>query len=73
MKVIWETEDIKPGRRYSKEGIREKWTIGWLSDTDDETRYVSVSDQDGMVTKPRTKEQMAALLSSQAYLPVELL
>lgn len=31
------------------------------------------SDQDGMVTDPRTKEQVAQVLTENGYLPVELL
>ena len=73
MKVTWEADDIKPGRRYSKPGIGEKWILGYISDMDGPARYVSVSDQDGMVTEPRTKEQVAQVLTENGYLPVELL
>ncbi len=73
MKVTWEEKDITPGRKYSKEGMGEKWIIGFLSNVDGAERYVSVSDQDGMVTAPRTKEQMAQTLTEDSYMPVELL
>ena len=73
MKVTWEEKDINPGRIYSKEGIDEKWIIGYLSAMDGPECYVSVSNRDGMVTDPRTKEQMAQLLTENGYLPVELL
>jgi hypothetical protein len=73
MKVIWETEDIKPGRRYSKKGIGENWIIGYLSDTDGEDRYVSVSELDGMVSVPYTTERMAQMLTENGFMPVELL
>ena len=73
MKVIWEVKDITPGRRYSKEGIGEKWIIGYLADQNGAARYVSVSDQDGMVTASKTKEQMAIDLTECGYLPVEVL
>lgn len=73
MKVIWEEKDITPGRRYTKEGIGEKWIVGYLSGALGDARYVSVSDQDGMVTEPRTKEQIAQILTDNGYLPVELL
>ncbi len=73
MKVTWEAKDITTGRRYSKPGIGEKWIIGYISDIDGPARYVSVSDQDGMITTPRSKEQMAQVLTENGYLPEELL
>ena len=73
MKVTWEAEDINPGRRYSKPGIGEKWIIGYMSDVYGPARYVSVSEHDGMVTEPRTKAQVAQMLTENGYLPVELL
>lgn len=73
MKVEWEAEDIVPGRRYGKEGLREKWVIGYLSFADGQERYVSISDQDGMVTEPKAKEQMARNLTENGYLPLELI
>jgi len=73
MKVIWGAEDIKPGRRYSKHGIEETWMIGYISAVDGPVRYVSVSDQDGMVTEPSTKEDLARSLTEHDYLPMELL
>lgn len=73
MKVTWEAEDITPGRRYSKPGIGEKWIIGYISDMNGQTRYVSVSEHDGMVTEPRTKERLAQVFTENGYMPVELL
>jgi hypothetical protein len=73
MKVTWEADDIVPGRRYSKKGIGEKWIIGYLSDVAGEGRYVSVSDRDGLVTSPGTKEYLANALNEEGYLPVELI
>lgn len=73
MKVIWEEKDIRPGRRYSKPGIGETWIVGFLADATTECASVSISAQDGMVTGPRTKEQLAQLLTEQGYLPTELL
>lgn len=71
MKVIWEPDDIKPGKRYSKPGIGEEWIIGYLSDAhpSNKTRYVSVSLSDGLVTEPLSKEDMARALTDQGYLP----
>jgi hypothetical protein len=73
MKVTWEAEDIIPGRRYSKPGIKEIWAIGFLAYESTQERYVSVSNQDGMVTEPKFKENFAADLTEQGYLPVELI
>jgi hypothetical protein len=71
---IWEAEDIRPGRRYSKQHIKEIWLIGYRADADDyEARYVSVSESDGMVTKPYTKEELAAILSEGGYVPINFL
>jgi hypothetical protein len=73
MKVTWEPDDITPGRRYSKKGLRERWIIGYLAELDGPSRYVSVSESDGMVTQARTKEEVARMLTQHGYLPLELL
>lgn len=73
MKVTWEAEDIIPGRRYSKPGIQEVWTIGFLAAEQTQVRYVSVSNQDGMVTPPMAKGDLAASLNTSEYIPVELI
>lgn len=70
MKVTWEAKDINTGRRYSKPGIGEEWIIGYISGMDGPARYVSVSCQDGMVTGPLTKDQLAQVLTENGYLPV---
>lgn len=73
MKFIWEAKDITPGRRYSKGSINEKWIIGYLLHCNMEDKYVSISDQDFMVTKGHTKEELAKILTENEYMPVELL
>jgi hypothetical protein len=73
MQVVWEAADIKPGNRYGKKGVNEQWIIGYRPELADPLRYVSVSDQDGMVTLPCSKEQMARALTAGDYLPLELL
>jgi hypothetical protein len=73
MKLIWEPKDIKAGLRYSREGIEEVWTIGYLSYAETDVKYVSVSDQDGRVTAPSTVKHLAAKLTEGEYVPVELL
>jgi len=69
----WEVEDIKPGRVISKPGIGEKWTIGFLAFINGKKRYVLISNLDGMVTKPETKEELAEHLTKSALIPIELL
>lgn len=61
------------GRRISKPGIEEVWTLGFLSFSEDEAKYVLISDQDGMVTIPKTIEGLVDTLNRGAYYPVELL
>lgn len=73
MKVTWEASDIKAGRRYSKPGISEIWMIGYLAGADEPNRWVSISSEDGMVTLPYTREQMAESLTNAEYLPVEVM
>lgn len=73
MQVKWEEKDIKVGRRYSRPNI-EVWIIGYLSYEEDAGKsYVSISESDGMVTKPGTKAEVAEMLTEGRYLPVELL
>ena len=73
MQVIWHPSDIRVGRIYGKQGVREKWLIGYRPDVDGPCRFVSISLDDGMVTEPRTDMAMAECLSRHEYLPVELL
>lgn len=72
MKVIWEPKDIQCGRKYTREGLSETWMIGFLSTEEGAARYVSISDQDGMITRAETKESMAELLTKNDYLPREI-
>ena len=72
MKVEWEAKDIRPGRRYRKEGCGEVWLIGYLAADDTQGRYVSISECDGMVTSGSTKDGLAAMLTAGRYLPVEI-
>lgn len=71
MKVTWEADDITPGRRYSKPGIKEVWLIGYIPDVHGLKRYVSVSLNDGMVTDPCEQKNISK--STNGYLPCELL
>jgi len=70
----WETEDIKPGRRYSEKHTGEIWLIGYRADANDyKARYVSISENDGMVTSSYTKEELVVILNKHGYMPVDLL
>lgn len=73
MKVIWEETDIVPGVRYSRKDINEIWLIGYLADSNEIDRYVSISLNDGLITSPATKQQMAKNLTTGKYLPECLL
>lgn len=72
MKAIWFAEDIITGQRYFKPGTKEVWIIGYRPDLDGVTRFVSISLEDGMVTSPETREQIAECLTKNEYLPIEL-
>jgi hypothetical protein len=72
MKFVWEDSDIVVGSRYSREGVREVWMIGYLPALD-ERRYVSISLSDGMVTHPLYKHEMALSLTGQEYVPEKYL
>ncbi len=71
----WKTEDIRPGRRYTKKDTEEIWIIGYRTDADNyEARYVSISENDGMVTSPpHTKKDLAEILNENNYVPVDIL
>lgn len=72
MRVVWEEDDIKPMVQYSRPGLSEKWTIGYVVTAEGPNRYVSISDRDAMVTGSLSKADLAGLLTKEGYLPVEL-
>lgn len=71
MKVTWETEDIRPGRRYSRADISEVWMIGY--DPELGEQFASVSLLDGLITDFKTRERMAKDLTENGYVPLELM
>lgn len=74
MRFIWEETDIKPGRVYGRAGMREQWLIGYRPELESKKNLVSVSLADGMVAgEPRTKMEMAEVLSRNDYAPIEFL
>lgn len=73
MKVIWEAQDIRPGRKYGKPSHSEEWMIGFLSFVDGPQKYVSISMVDGMITPPMGELELAKSLTESGYVPVEIL
>jgi hypothetical protein len=76
MKFIWEENDIKAGTKYSREGLNEVWMIGYMSDfdwNDAKRRHVHVSMEDGMVTTPYNRAEMASMLNEGKYVPLKFL
>jgi len=70
----WRAEDIKPGRRYTKKDTEEVWIIGYIYRADVDNYgacYVSMSENDWMVTSPYTKEKLAAILSEDECVPIK--
>ena len=74
MKVIWEPEDIVPGRKYGKPGIQEVWMIGYVAGADTWVRYTSISLADGMVLSGScSAEALASKINDGGYIPIELI
>lgn len=73
MKFIWEPEDVRTGRTYSRRDIGETWLIGYLPHEESSAHFVSVSMSDGLVTLPKTRDALAQTLTSEGYVPSEIL
>lgn len=75
MKVIWETEDIKVGRRFGHPACAERGIIGYdPREEDTQSKYVLVSLSDGMIIcAPTTKFLITKQLNDEDYQPDELL
>ncbi|XAI95975.1 hypothetical protein [Microcystis phage Mwe-JY26] len=78
MKVIWEAEDIIPGRRVSVRKSSEVWLLGYdasiANNNGTSARYCMVSLEDGVViVKNSTKTELAEHLTTHLYLPIEVL
>jgi hypothetical protein len=74
MKVTWDEKDIRAGLRYGRATIRERWIIGYDPTLPaGEKRWVSVSLQDGMVTRAQTAHELAVSLTESGYVPEALL
>lgn len=81
MKIVWEAEDIKPGRRHGKPGRAERWIIGYLvADCFLEpamdirsARYCEISLADGAIQGPFSRQELAHGLNECGEMPEELL
>lgn len=72
MKLIWEANDIRFGRKIQKPGTPEIWIIGYPAGTSSrEPRYSFVSLSDGMIGAPYLKDDFVKALTAEGYFPVE--
>jgi len=74
MKVIWEAGDIRCGRVFGREGITERWMIGYICPESSVSRIVTVSLSDGLVSPQHfDRETLARTLTDGSYMPEEFL
>ena len=72
MRVGWEEQDIKPGRRFKGRSGSEVWMIGYISSKGD-NQFTVVSLSDGTVNgKLKTRGDVAEFLNKNMDLPLEL-
>lgn len=73
MKIVWEAEDVVPGRILRYPHSPGDWMIGYLSDeAKDKDKFVLISMVDGMVKMTSTKEELAERLNASEMKPAEL-
>src|SRR5262249_31150182 len=68
MKVIWESSDIKAGRRVSLPGRAEDWMIGYLPERH---RRCLISLSDGIVLTFENAHALANQLNKTGDVPAE--
>lgn len=74
MKIVWEPEDIRVGRRVCTPGCSETWMIGFEIIDKFANRFCVVSLADGMISRSRmSAEEVADYLTKAGNHPVELL
>jgi len=73
MKVTWEEKDIKSGRRFGKPNDNEIHIIGYIVPLEGPNVRTAVSLSDGGAWFQGTNAEMAKMLNSNEYLPVEIL
>jgi hypothetical protein len=73
VKIQWEPDDIRTGRRSRKPGCHETWVIGYEV-IDERDRLCVISILDGMVARSRmSAAEVARYLTEAGHHPVELL
>ena len=73
MLVTWSEADIVSGQVYGKPSTAERWIIGYVQPPDGPVEYTSISLADGLVQPTQPKTEIAADLTRNGYLPVQLL
>ena len=72
MKVTWEEKDIYGGMRYFHPQHSGEWMIGYSTNKQHKHLYVTISLSDGFLSTPRTKQQLAEILTNFGFLPKEM-
>lgn len=77
MKITWEADDIRPGRRVRKPGTTEDHILGYIIRSPDDhrpcQRFTIISLADGLVwLQADDKQEIATALSEEGFMPVEL-
>lgn len=69
MRVTWEVDDIRGGRRVVRRGTSEVYIISY---TGSDNAYCLTSLVDGLVLPARTKAALADMLNQHDYIPEEM-
>lgn len=72
MKVAWEPEDIRVGRRVRRPGGGESWMLGYTFLPDHTKGFCKISLQDGMVQNFGSRAELAEHLNANGEHPMEL-
>lgn len=80
MKYTWEPKDITAGRVYTKpctvvpNGWHAKHTyqIGYDASREDSDQYTPIAWCDGMICKPRSRQEFAVFLNEEGYVPITI-
>jgi hypothetical protein len=75
MKIVWEPQDIRAGRRVRKPTASEEWLIGYDPSAQEAHKYMAIiSLADGMISaKGMDPQGIADFLNEAGNFPVELL
>lgn len=69
MRVNWEPQDVRGGRKVKKPDAGEVWMIGYHGGGD---KVAMVSQVDGSITNFSTPKKLAESLTQGGYIPVEI-